>query len=98
VRYPFSNLSGSKVRPAIVVSAPHSSQDVFVLALTSVVSRLLAGEFVLSDWKATGLNVASAVKRGLYTLDQGLIIKSIGSLSIADSNRVEDSLRGWLGL
>lgn len=28
VRYPFCDLSGAKVRPAVVVSAPHVSQDV----------------------------------------------------------------------
>ena len=72
VRYPFSDLSGSKVRPAIVVNAPHVSQDVMIVPLTSKVSPLLAGEFVLADWKAAGLNVASAAKRGLYTIHQGL--------------------------
>jgi mRNA interferase MazF len=30
VRYPFSALSGVKVRPAIIVNAPHVSQDVFI--------------------------------------------------------------------
>jgi hypothetical protein len=64
VRYPFSNLSGSKVRPAIVINAVHTSQDVIIVPLTSKVSALLAGEFVLADWRGAGLNVASAVKRG----------------------------------
>jgi len=35
VRYPFSALSGVKVRPAIIVNAPHASQDVFIVPLTS---------------------------------------------------------------
>ncbi|MGB7924854.1 MAG: hypothetical protein WCF57_16550 [Pyrinomonadaceae bacterium] len=65
VRYPFSNLSGSKVRPAIVINDLHISQDVIIVPVTSKVSPLLGGEFVLVDWKAAGLNVASAVKRGL---------------------------------
>ena len=30
MRYPFSDLSNAKVRPAVVVSAPHTSQDVFL--------------------------------------------------------------------
>ncbi len=98
VRYPFSNLSGSKVRPAIVVNAPHSSQDVIIVPLTSRVSALLAGEFVLADWKASGLNVPSAAKRGIYTLQQSLIMKSVGNLSGADADSLEDSLRVWLGL
>ncbi len=42
VRYPFSDLSSSKVRPAIVVNANHISRDLFVVALTSKTSNLLA--------------------------------------------------------
>ena len=98
VRYPFSDLSGSKVRPAIVVNAPHVSQDVMIIPLTSKVSPLLAGEFVLADWKAAGLNVASAAKRGLYTVHQSLVIKSVGGLSAADASGLDNSLRDWLGL
>ncbi len=30
VRYPFSDLSSVKVRPGIVINAPHISQDVFI--------------------------------------------------------------------
>src|SRR5205085_7847264 len=86
VRYPFSNLSGSKVRPAIVVNAPHSSQDVVVVPLTSKVSPLLAGEFALAAWSNEGLNVPSAAKRGFYTLHQTLVVKSIGQLSAADAS------------
>jgi mRNA interferase MazF len=98
VRYPFSNLSGSKVRPAIVVSAPHVSQDLFIVPLTSKVSPLLVGEFVLTDWSAAGLNVPSAAKRGLYTVHQSLIVKYVGILSDTDAKSLETSLRDWLGL
>src|SRR5205085_77377 len=89
VRYPFSNLSGSKVRPAIVVNAPHISQDVVIVPLTSKVASLLAGEFVLVDWQATGLNVASAVKRGFYTVQQSLVVTVIGKLSATDTSSLE---------
>ena len=98
VRYPFSNLSGSKVRPAVVVNASHVSQDVIIVPLTSKVSGLLAGEFVLADWKSAGLNVASAAKRGLYTVHQSLVVKSVGSLSATDAVNLDRSLLDWLGL
>lgn len=98
VRYPFSDLSGSKVRPAVIVNGPHASHDVMIVPITSRVSSLLAGEFVLADWSKAGLNVQSALKRGLFTVHQSLIVKSIGKLSDIDGNSLEDSLRGWLGL
>lgn len=98
VRYPFSDLSGSKVRPAVIVSAPHISQDVFIVPLTSNLTSLLPGEFVLTSWKAAKLNVPTAAKRGLYTLHQSLIVKTVGKLSDPDTKTLENSLRSWLGI
>jgi mRNA interferase MazF len=98
VRYPFSDLSTAKVRPAVVVSAPHVSQDIFIVPLTSRTASLLAGEFLLKDWSAAGLNVPTVVKRGLYTVHQVLILKTVGRLTQRDAEQVERSLRAWLGL
>jgi len=98
VRYPFSDLSSSKVRPAVVVSTSHPSQDILITPLTSKTSFLLPGEFVLSEWAASGLNVVTAVKRGVYTIHESLVIKVIGHLAKDDASRLEQSLRGWLGL
>ncbi|NMF66380.1 type II toxin-antitoxin system PemK/MazF family toxin [Brasilonema octagenarum] len=98
VRYPFSDLSSSKVRPAVVVNAPHVSQDIIITPLTSKTGSLLEGEFVLSDWAAAGLNVVTAVKRGLYTVHESLIVTTIGKLANSDVEQLEQSLRSWLGL
>lgn len=98
VRYPFTNLSSSKVRPAVVVSTSHSSQDILITPLTSKTSSLREGEFVLSDWAGAGLNVTTAVKRGIYTVQASLVIKLIGQLKSIDAQELEQSLRGWLGL
>jgi mRNA interferase MazF len=91
VRYPFSDLSSSKVRPAVVINAPHPSQDILITPLTSKMGSL-------SEWSAAGLNVATAVKRGVYTVHQSLVIKVIGKLADVDAERLEQSLQGWLGL
>jgi mRNA interferase MazF len=98
LRYPFSDLSSSKVRPAVMVNSPHSSQDLLITPLTSKVGSLLEGEFVLSEWSAAGLNVATAIKRGVYTVNESLVIKLIGKLADVDVERLEQSLRSWLGL
>ena len=98
VRYPFSDLLGTKVRPAVVVNAPHRSRDIFVVPLTSRIGSLLDGEFVLSGWTAAGLHVPTAVKRGLYTAQGSLVIKRVGQLTGRDAADLELSLRSWLGL
>jgi len=73
VRYPFTDLSESKIRPAVVVHAPHSSEDSIIVPLTSRISSLLPGEFALKNWVEPGLNVPTATKRGLYTIHSRLI-------------------------
>jgi mRNA interferase MazF len=98
IRYPFSNLSGSKVRPAIIVSAPHPSIDVLIVPLTSKVTSLFSGEFILQDWSQAGLNVPTAVKRGIFTVQENLIIKSVGQITATDSSALDVSLRFWLKL
>ena len=98
VRYPFSDLSSSKVRPAVVVNAPHVSHDLLIVPLTSRLTGLLPGEFAVTEWRTAGLNVPSALKRGLYTVEDSLVLKLIGELAAVDATRLEASLRAWLAL
>ena len=98
VRYPFSDLSGSKIRPAVIVNSPHTSKDAFILPLTSKTRSLLAGEFILKDWSQAGLNVETAVKRGIYTVHQNLIAQRVGKLSDSDLKDLNNALLLWLGL
>ena len=57
VRYPFSDLSVVKVRPAIIFRRLGKSPDYVILPLTSKTANLLAGEFILADWQGAGLNL-----------------------------------------
>ncbi|NJM47135.1 MAG: type II toxin-antitoxin system PemK/MazF family toxin [Alkalinema sp. RU_4_3] len=98
VRYPFSDLSGAKIRPAVVISAKHVSQDLFVTPLTSKTASLLEGEFILSERSMVGLNVVTAIKRGVYTVHDRLIVKQLGKLDDDDAAQLAKSLQGWLDL
>ena len=96
--YPISDLSAIKVRPAIIVGLLDRSPDYLIVPLTSRTGHLTPGEFALADWRAAGLNLPSAVKRGVYTVHTSLILKSVGHLSTNDAGQLEQSLRQWLEL
>jgi mRNA interferase MazF len=98
VRYPFTDLSASKVRPAVAVHAAHASQDALVVPLTSRIAGLLAGEFVLQNWSTAGLHVPTAVKRGIYTVHPRLVVAALGRLIQPDLDELNKSLRAWLDL
>ena len=98
VPLPFSDQTATKARPAIVVSAPHPSRDLFVVALTSRLEGLLPGEFVLADWQSAGLNVPSALKRAVGTISSNIVLRRLGRISGRDARAVRESLRLWLGL
>ena len=102
VPFPFSDLSTTKVRPAVVVSSAlyHTTEpDVLLAALTS---RIAASpgplDYALSDWHAAGLRYPSALKPVLFTLDPSRIIHHIGALTPTDLTAVDQRLRQALEL
>lgn len=98
VRYPFSDLSSSKVRPAVVVGVTQPSQDLLIVPLTSRTTALFPGEYAMTEWREAGLNVPSTIKRGLYTVHASLVLKQVGRVAESDARRIRTSLRLWLGL
>lgn len=98
VRYPYTDLASAKVRPAVVIGAASISKDIFVAPLASQPPSPLMREFALADWKGAGLNRPTAVKRGVFTIHETLVIAKTGSLSTPDAADLETSQRSWLDL
>jgi mRNA interferase MazF len=101
VPFPFTDLTTSKQRPALVVSPDSlnlSTQDVMIAALTSHVTGG-PGPFDLvvsgQELAAAGLMKPSVIKLGkLVTIHGGLIRKKIGALSPDRMAEVLTRLRG----
>lgn len=66
VPFPFTDQSGTKKRPAVIVSSSGynaSRRDLIIMAITSHVRAPLGfGEAILADWQATGLIKQSVIK------------------------------------
>ena len=87
VPFPFTDLSSTKQRPALVVSSDAlnaASEDVLVAAISSQIpGNLSAGEFMIpsDDLVACGLPKPSIVRLAkLVALHRRLVIKRIGSM------------------
>jgi mRNA interferase MazF len=106
--HPFSDASGSKVRPALVVQDDTRNArltETIVALITKNLKHVgtdrtqLLIDLSTPDGKASGLNINSAVKCGkLYTVHEDAVRKRIGLLSAALMRQIDDCLKLALGL
>lgn len=106
VSFPFTDLTSTKKRPALVVSARWFNErpegDRVLAAITSVIRSPLARDETLvpdSDLTQAGLLKPSIVKAGkLFTLNENLIYKRLGTLPDESFRAVVARLEAILGL
>jgi len=96
--FPFSDQSSTKVRPAVVVSPDYPSDDLLVVAVTSVGEALRPGEFALDFWREAGLIHPSFAKRAVTSVSRNLVKKQLGRLQADDLAKLDASLGFWFGL
>jgi len=105
VNVPFSNHSGVKPRPALVISAEafhRDLSDVIVCPISSqprYYRRPGPGDCPLREWRAAGLRYRSTVRMSkVLAVDKQIIKRNLGPLAPEDLTRVETGLRRALGL
>jgi hypothetical protein len=86
-------MTSSKVRPAIVIG--RNGADLFLVPVSSVLSNT---DLPLKEWRAAGLNVPCGVKAQIATVEEKLVIKSIGVLTANDLQSLDARLRIWMQL
>ena len=107
VDFPYSDGSGSKVRPSLVVQ-----NDADNVRLRNTVVAMITGNTQHANeptqWlidpstpsgTSSGLHGRSVVKRNvLFTVDQRTILRTIGHLSAADMREIDSRLKSALQL
>ena len=89
VRFPFSDLSQSKVRPAVCLANAGRGDWVLCQITSSPYGDPAAIPLAAPDFASGGLLVASFARPGkLFTAHAGLIVRSVGFLSHAAFVRV----------
>ncbi|HRP77387.1 MAG TPA: type II toxin-antitoxin system PemK/MazF family toxin, partial [Rhodocyclaceae bacterium] len=80
VPFPFTDQSGAKKRPAVIVSSSgyHAGRrDLVIMAITGQVRQPLGfAEALVADWQAAGLIKQSVLKPVFTTIEQGLVLRS----------------------
>jgi mRNA interferase MazF len=101
VGFIFSDESGVKRRPAVMISSEvyHSDRDeAIIAAITSRIDRVLVGDHLINDWQGAGLLFPSIATTIIRTIKQSMIARKLGSMSIPDMEAIESKLKLVLGL
>jgi mRNA interferase MazF len=104
VDWPYSDRTGSKLRPAVVVQADYLNgliDDTVLVQITSRAHGIPGTEVMLDPAVETGsglLHVFYVFCPNLLTADPGVIDQIIGSLSAGAMQEIDRCLKASLGL
>ena len=91
----FSDGSGVKKRPALVISSKEyhlNRQEVIIAAITSNIRRALVGDTKLKKWEEAKLLFPSLVTGIIQTVKSDMIDRKIGVLEKQDFRQVQKNL------
>ena len=89
--FPFTDLSGSKTRPALVLIS--NSLDVTVTFITTQIGWQESSDLLLSANSTNGLKKSSLVRLSkLATIDSGLVLGKLGAISKNELDELDRKL------
>ena len=103
-QFPFSDLTGAKLRPAVVVAQGSIGQDVVLVAVSSAVRGALAPTDYLierthSEFPLTGLRVTSVLRsHKIVAVERSVVARRLGRLGPELQAQLDRLLRAVLGL
>jgi mRNA interferase MazF len=101
VRFIFADETGTKRRPAVIISTSdyhHGRQEAIIAAITSNVDRLLIGDHLITGWREAGLLFPSVATGIIRTIKQAMIERRLGAMPPEDMQAIREKLRQVLGL
>lgn len=99
VPFPFTNLSGNKVRPALIISKGKIGDDIIVVFLTSQNVKKEKHLVSIAPEQKNGLKVSSKIVCAkIATLDYKVVLGELGTVSNAVQQKVNAELKIVFGL
>ena len=97
ITFPFTDLSGNKLRPAVVLT--ESSLDYTVCFITSQISFSQDTDVLLKPNATNGLRKESLIRTSkIATLDKGLAKGLLGKLTLTELEELNSQLKNLLQL
>lgn len=99
VPFPFTDRDATKRRPALVISNESFNQQhnqIVLAMITTTTDNVWLSDVSLTNWQKAGLKVACQLRLKLFTLDQSLVLKTIGHLSSKDVKSVQAALTAFI--
>ena len=94
VPFPFTDRRTTKRRPALVVSSQSFNRDQkqSILAMITSASGDWPSDVAVRNWREADLSVPCKVRFKLFTLDNALVVRKLGTLSRRDGQAVQNAL------
>jgi mRNA interferase MazF len=95
IPFPFTDLSGQKVRPALILCAERKGEDCIVAFLSSVKNKkVYPFDFLVIPSKRNGLKVNSVVKiNKIATLEKKIVLGQLGTMESVDIKQIDIKLK-----
>ena len=103
-QFPFTDLTGTSLRPALVVSAGQIGQDIVLVGISSVLRGVLAPTDYAVDashpeFGLTGLRMTSVFRlHKLATVERSVVVRRLGRIGPQLQAEVDNLLRVVLDL
>ena len=100
VPFPFTDRPAVKRRPALVVSSAafNHAHAQSILAMITSARSTWPSDVAIRDWRRAGLHVPCRVRLKLFTLDDALLVRKLGTLSKRDGPAVSHALSRFLAV
>jgi len=95
VSFPFTNLTTTKRRPALIVSPDeyNSNQDVVIAFITSKLGlEFRIGDYRIQYWSEANLPKPSMVRMKFAAIEKSIVIKKLGKIVGKDIENIQKLL------
>ena len=94
VRFPFTDLTSEKLRPALVLIPENKEGDVLLAFITTQLTKQHEFDILISDLDKTGLKKASIIKLNkMTTLNKRILLGKIGEILPQQLQEIDKKLK-----